>query len=159
MALVSESLGDLDVLYEKIEKISTTSNQSQIDELNKYIDETLTIFSSTFLLMCFAMYYFYKLISESVKSFVNKFFPDAVFGDSSPMHDRATKATGRAKNIAMKMTGAKYITDVMKHKTSQGIKGGSKKLGAAVGRGVNAAAKKLLGKGGSGGGGSEGGGS
>lgn len=146
MALVSEALNDLDVLYEKIEKISIASSDAELDELNEYIDETLAIFSSTFLLMCFAMYYFYKLVSEGVEKFVNKFFPDAVFGDANPMHETATKATSKAFNGVMKVTGAKFAADVVKHQTSQAIKGVGQRAGSKVGKGVSNVAKKMIGK-------------
>ncbi len=141
MTLVSESLGDLDVLYEKIEVISETSSDEELDELNAYIDDTLALFSTTFLLMCFTMYYFFNLVKNATSKFTDKFFKDSTFGDSKPMHEGATKATSKAFNGALKVTGLKYGADVIKHQAGKLASKPGQKLGKAMGKATSAVAR------------------
>ena len=143
MTLVSESLNGLDVLYEKIEMISTASSDEELDELNEYIDDTLAIFSSTFLLMCFTIYYFFNLVKDGVPKFTNNFFPDKAFGDSNPMHQMATKATSKALKGAASVTGLKYASDVAKHQLGKVAGKPGKAVGSAIGKATTAVARNV----------------
>lgn len=148
MSLVSESLNDLSDLYEKIEKVPSANDDAR-DQLNEEIKDRLGLFSSTFLMMIFAMFYFFKLVSKTIDSFVNKFFPDNVFGDKSPMHETATKAVGKATNIAKTVTGFNLAKDIAKHQLGQRGKNIAKKfgnkVGGKVGTGISKGAKKVAG--------------
>lgn len=146
MTLVSESLGDLDVLYEKIEAISETSSDEELDKLNAYIDDTLALFSTTFLLMCFTMYYFFNLVKNATSKFTDKFFKDSTFGGSKPMHEGATKATSKAFNGALKVTGLKYGADVIKHQAGKLASKPGQKLGESMGKAANSIVNKVRGK-------------
>jgi hypothetical protein len=143
MTLVSESVNGLDILYEKIEMISTASSDEDLDELNEYIDDTLAIFSSTFLLMCFTIYYFFNLVKDGVPKFTNNFFPDKAFGDSNPMHQMATKATSKALKGAAKVTGLKYASDVAKHQLGKVASKPGKAVGSAIGKATTAVARNV----------------
>ena len=141
VSLVSESLGDVSDLYEKIEQISKGGSDAEIDALNAYIDDTISVFSTTFIMMVFSMYYFYQLVSKTIDNFVNKFFPDDTFGDSNPMHSAATKMTGRAVNIAKAVTGINLAKDIAKHQLSRAGKGVAGAIGKGAGAAVGATAQ------------------
>ena len=132
MALVSEALNNTDVLYEKMEKVSQGASDAELDALTSYISETIGLFSASFILMMFSIYYFYKLVSKTVDKFAGKFFKDATFGDSNPMHGMATKATSATYNLAKKVTGAQLVADIAKTQAREGAKrmvGGVGRLG------------------------------
>ena len=144
MALISESLNDTSVLYEKIEQVSQGASDTDIDEVNAYIEDTIWIFSSTFIMMLFSMFYFYKLVSKTIKSFVDKFFPDQTFGSSNPMHETATLATSKALN-PIKKAGS-LAKDIVAHQTGQRVQNAVKGLGRAVGSGANKVANGAINK-------------
>ncbi len=148
VALISETLGDVSVLYEKIEQISKGASDTEIDALNDYIKDTIAIFSSTFIMLVFAMFYFYKLVSKTVDEIVGKFFKDGVFGNSNPMHETATKATGKAVNIAKTVTGFNLAKDVLSHQIGKRAKGlvnlAGKGAGSLAGKGVSKAGNAIL---------------
>lgn len=147
MALVSESMNNTDVLYEKIEKISEGASDAELDELTSYISETIGMFSSTFILMLFALYYFYMLVSKTVNKFTGMFFKDAVFGDKNPMHGMATKAVSGAYGFAKKPLD--LAKDIAKTQASRGVKKLTARATAgamgAAGAGARAGARALVG--------------
>ena len=120
--------------------ISTASSDEELDELNEYIYDTLAIFSSTFLLMCFTIYYFFNLVKDGVPKFTNNFFPDKAFGDSNPMHQMSTKATSKAlKGVP----GLKYASDVAKHQLGKVASKPGKAVGSAIGKATTAVARNV----------------
>ena len=145
MALVSETLNSTEVLYEKIEKISQGATDAELDELTSYISETIGLFSATFILMLFALYYFYKLVSKTVDSFAGKFFSDGTFGNSKPMHEMATKATAAVYERAKKYSGFNLAKDIVKTQAGKGAKKAVGGVGKLAGKGVSAGAN-LAGK-------------
>lgn len=128
LAMVSEAIGGLEDLYEALENVAS-STEAEADELREYISSRMMPFSSTFLLVCFVMIYFYKLVEQTISDLVNKFFPDKAFGDSSPMHSAATMMTSWAKKMATKATGLDLAKDIVAHQTGRLVKGGLKASG------------------------------
>ena len=100
MSLVSETFGGLEELYDKIGSVNSGMSNKELDALNGYIKENVSVFSMTFILLCFSMFYFFSLIKESIDKYTNHFFPDAVFGTSKPMHEGAKAATEKVGKIA-----------------------------------------------------------
>jgi hypothetical protein len=151
MELISEALSGLDSLYAKIDAFATETVPADMeDKFKSEIDNTLYLFSPTFIMMAFAIIYFYKMVQGTISDLVNKFFPDNVFGDSSPMHSAATMMTSFAHKMAMKVTGADIAKDIVAHQTGRLVKGGlTKAKDGAVGAGkfvtrpIRRAAKKL----------------
>ena len=141
MDLVSEALNGLDDLYAKIDAFATeTVAESQEDIFKAEIDNTLYLFSPTFIMMAFAIIYFYKMVQGTISDLVNKFFPDNVFGDSAPMHSAATMMTSFAHKMAMKVTGADLAKDIVAHQTGRLVKGSLTKAKDGVVGGLKAAA-------------------
>lgn len=100
MSLVSETFGDLSELYSKIEAINAGTSTEERDKLNEYITDRVSVFSMTFIILCFSMFYFFSLVKEAINKYTNHFFPDEVFGSSSPMHEGAKAATEKVGKIA-----------------------------------------------------------
>jgi len=141
MDLVSEALNGVDDIYAKIDAFATeTVTENQEDLFKAEIDNTLYLFSPTFIMMAFAIIYFYKMVQGTISDLVNKFFPDNVFGDSSPMHSAATMMTSFAHKMAMKVTGADLAKDIVAHQTGRLVKGGLTKAKDGVVGGLKAAA-------------------
>lgn len=82
-----------------------------------FLAEKLQLFSISFILLMFCLIYAFIIVQKSTTKLVDKFFPDNVFGDSSPMHKAATGATKAVKDLAMKPV--KWAADVA---TYQGTK-------------------------------------
>ena len=158
MQLVSEAVtvGGLEELYEKIDLVEDKNNSlsdSEEDELRTEINDVFSIFSTTFIMLLFALIYFFKLIQKASSDLVNKFFPDGAFGDSSPMHSAATMMTSWTKNLAMKATGLNYAKDFVAYQTGNLAKKGVQKAGSAlahpmrtargIGRGAAAAGRAV----------------
>ena len=83
------ALGGLDNIFEAIEKNDTD-----------FISEHFTLFSLHFLVVVAAFIYAFKLIGATITDYVDKLFPDNVFGGgkgSQPMHMLATQATDFVK--------------------------------------------------------------
>ena len=108
----------------------------------EYVKQYLALFSKYFILILFALIYSFKMIGGTIKSLVNKFFPDQITGDTNPMHSKLTAATKFAKDKAMKPVG--LARDIATHQTGRGLKaaggGIAKGAGKAVG-GIGKAAK------------------
>ena len=150
MSLVSESTGGLDEVYTKMEDISQGATDEQIDELNDYIQDAVGIFSANFLILMAAIYYFYKLVSETCEKLTGKFFKDSTFGSSNPMHQMATKGTSKAFNKAKKYSGFNLAKDYISNKTvgkvGDKVKSKIARGGRAVGSKVAKGAKKIVDK-------------
>ena len=121
-------------MYEKIEQVSIGASDEELDRLNAYIKDTISILSSTFLMMIFAMYYFYNLVSKTIDKIASKFFGDGVFGNESPMHKGATKATDWAVNKAKKLSGYNLAKDIVSHQIGKRAKNLAGKPGALAGK-------------------------
>ncbi len=151
MTMLSEALNDIDILYNSFDSLTEDATGDRGDALKEYISDQVMPFSSTFLLVCFTMLYFYKLVEQTISDLVNKFFPDKAFGDSSPMHSAATMMTSWAKNLATKATGLDLAKDIVANQAGNLVKGGLKATGkvataiprAAVTGGTTAAYKGI----------------
>ena len=86
--------------------------------------------SINILLLMFAGLYGFQLIGKLATEYADKFFPDGM-GTGSPMHHQLTKATGIAKNIAMKPVN--YAKDVVKTQVKRGLAKGYGALGGKIG--------------------------
>lgn len=84
----------------------------QNDDLEA-VQEMFDITSAKFWILIFCYLTGIKLIGSAVPSMVGKFFPDEMFGDSSPMHSMATAATDWVKKQAMRPVN--YAKDVAAH--------------------------------------------
>ena len=87
-------------------------------------------------MLLFAIVYAYKLVSQTAKDLVEKFFPDSAFGSVSPMHKGLTGAASIVNNLNKKY-GVGLAADIAANKAGQGIR----KLGGKV-TGAMAAAPK-----------------
>ena len=133
MGIVSASLNDVSEIYEKMDAIiNNGDNLQEYDEYRNELSSTLYLFSPTFIMLMFALFYFYKLVNTSAKDYVNKFFSDSVFGSSSPMHKMATMITDHAKQMTAKVTGLNFAKDFIGHQVGRAAKN--------VGKGVANAA-------------------
>ncbi len=101
-------------------RIETGSDE--MEELAGILNEKLSLFSGSFILLAFAVIYTYKLVQKTSSDLVNKFFPDKAFGDSSPMHSGATMMTDLAKKIAG--SGPALARDIVTHQAGKLVKGG-----------------------------------
>lgn len=86
VGMLSESLSGLKEIFEAIAQNDTD-----------YIGNTFTLDASTFLLVVTALAYGMKLIGSTLPEYVDRFFPDKVFGGASPMHHLSTQAMDFAK--------------------------------------------------------------
>lgn len=130
MGLVGEAVNGLEELYGNMDAL--TQGETDDEEIRARVSDTLYLFSPTFVLLIFAILYFYKMVQQTISDLVNKFFPDQAFGDSSPMHSGATMATSYLKRFAMKASGADLAKDIVAHQTGRLVKGGLKRAGAAA---------------------------
>lgn len=154
MGLVSAAVGGLDEIYEVMDAVA---QGEEVEELKRsHVRDALYLFSPTFVLLIFAILYFFKLVQQTISDLVNKFFPDQAFGDSSPMHSGATMATSFLKKMAGKATDLSLARDIVTHRAGNLVKGGIKRTGKAirhpiksakaVGRGIKKAAKAITGR-------------
>ncbi|MCQ2740637.1 MAG: peptidoglycan DD-metalloendopeptidase family protein [Alphaproteobacteria bacterium] len=151
MAMLENSFANgLSKIYDMIDILAGLPEETQtadIDRMKAYLSDETTLFSMTFLTILFSLIYFIKLIQATTSDLVNKFFPDGVFGDQSPMHKGATMATSFAKNIAMKPVG--MARDIAAHQAGRALKATGKGVAQAVRhpiRSVREVANKFRGK-------------
>ena len=160
MALVEASLGTtLEEIYKAID--SDAFNQTYVkrtrgplDAANVNISNKLALFTTNFLFLCMAMYYFFSLVGQAINTYTNHFFPDGVFGNSSPMHEGLTGATQKLGKVAA--APGKAAMNAVQTQVGEKVKGAAAKFGRGVGnfasKPVNWAMKKFGGKSGKGGG-------
>ena len=149
--------GGLEELYNAMDYLSDSAvdtDSEEFQEMRSYVAKEIQFSSTKFILIVFSIWYFYKLIQSTSSDLVNKFFPDAVFGDASPMHSGATMVTSFAKKMAMKPVG--LARDIVAHQAGQAIHSGLKKGAGGIKAGAKGAfnkakgaVNKLRGKGGS----------
>ncbi len=120
------------------------------DRRSSYLTEDYSLDSMHILVIAFCLIFALKIIASSVNDYLNKIFPDNVFGGSSPMHHMGTQALGyvqsrtitpavslvkdMAKNgagIAMQATGRGLVN--MAHGDFSGVKGAAVKTAAIAG--------------------------
>ena len=100
------------------------------EDPSDYLAKKLQLFSISFIILMFCLIYSFMIVQQTTSKIVNKFFPDNVFGDVSPMHHNATAATKAVKDLAMKPV--KWAGDVATYQ-------GTKLIGRTVRRIVNSA--------------------
>lgn len=83
----------------------------------EWVSETFDITGPCFILIVFAYLYSLKLISSTISDYVDRFFPDGVMGNQTPMHHQLTRITDMAKQKAMKPVS--YAADVVTHQTGR----------------------------------------
>ena len=133
MGLVSAALGDVSEIYEKMDAIINNGDDlAEYDQFREYLSSTLYLFSPTFIMLLFALVYFYKLTTASASEYVNKFFPDKAFGDSSPMHSMATMITDHAKKMAATVSGFNLAKDFVGHQVGNAAKNAGKGIANAA---------------------------
>lgn len=109
------------------------------DDKTTEISEMFSITGDTFLVFCIAFIYAIKLISKN-QQLVNKFFPDRIFGDIAPLHEKMTGMASMVQGQAMKPVG--LARDIATHQTGRAIAG----IGKGIGKGAMAGGKFIGGK-------------
>lgn len=98
-----------------------------------------TLISMNFLLIIFALAYGMQLIGNAIPDYVDKFFPDGVFGSASPIHGSMTQAVDFAKQKAVAPV-ASFAGDVVRTQTGNLMKGTGKlisgKYNKQIGKGL-----------------------
>lgn len=92
-----------------------------------YVEKQFSIMDGQFLILLFCYIYSIKLVGSTINDYVNKFFPDGVFGDSSPMHHKMTGVTDRVKGAVM--APVNLAKDVALHQAGKATMGLSKLAG------------------------------
>lgn len=128
--------GGIEQLFQDYDSVITQTAGSDTDAIVEKLKDMFYLFSSIFLMMLFAIIYAYKLVSQTSKDLVEKFFPDNAFGNASPMHKGLTGAVSIANNLNKKY-GLGLAADIAANKAGQGIR----KLGGKVTGAMGAAPK------------------
>jgi len=105
------------------------------DGNTEYVSEKFALFGPSFMLIIFAYLYAFKLIGSTVGDYVDKFFPDGVFGGNNPMHKMMTQATDMVKKTAMRPV--KAAGRIAKHQAGRGLKAASNKYTPKIKQGLN----------------------
>ena len=136
--LVASVYGDggIEKLFEEYDSVIENTAGGDTNLIVEKLKDAFYLFSSTFLMLLFAIVYAYKLVSQTAKDLVEKFFPDSAFGSVSPMHKGLTGAASIVNNLNKKY-GVGLAADIAANKAGQGIR----KLGGKV-TGAMAAAPK-----------------
>ena len=113
-----------------VEQLFQYIKDDKVDE----VSELFSVTGDTFLVFCIAFLYAIKLVGKN-QQLVNKIFPDRIFGDVAPMHEKMTGMTSMVTSKAMKPAG--LARDIALHQTGRGLTGAAK----GVGKGVGAAGK------------------
>lgn len=87
---------------------------------NEKVSDTFMLWGSGFILILFAYLYAIKIIGSTLSDYVDKFFPDEVLGESSPMHSELTRATDMVKQKAMEPVN--FAKDVVKFQSAKGMR-------------------------------------
>lgn len=143
----------LDGLFNDYDSVVNHSlNEEQQEKMVGMLDSQFYIFSTAFLTTLFGCIYAYKLISDTTKDLVEKFYPDGVFGDQNPMHKALTGVASMANNLNKKY-GVGLAADVMANKAGKGLQKlggkavqGTKNVTGALNRGAAGLNRKILGK-------------
>ena len=146
MGLVSAAMGDISEIYTEMDAIINNGDDlAEYDQFREHLSSTLYLFSPTFIMLLFALVYFYKLTTASASEYVNKFFPDKAFGnDSSPMHSMATMITDHAKKMAATVSGFNLAKDFVGHQVGNAAKNAGKGIANAA-LNPKSTAKKIAG--------------
>lgn len=102
---------------------SVVSGNLTDDEHNRIVDalhDHFYVFSTAFLTTLFGCIYAYKLIGETTKDLVEKFYPDGVFGSQNPMH-KALTGVAHTVNHINKKYGMGLAADVLANKAGKGL--------------------------------------
>ena len=102
------------------------------------ISEIFSITGDTFLVFCIAFLYAIKLVGKN-QQLVNKLFPDRIFGDVAPMHNKMTGMTSMVTSKVMKPVG--LARDIALHQTGRGVSA----AGKGIAKGAVAGGKFLAG--------------
>lgn len=133
MVLISNAGGFDAQFYADIDSFATLLPSDKGDDsLRETLNDKLYLFSPTFVLLLFTFLYVFKMVQKTSSDITNKFFPDKVFGNSSPMHSAATMMTSWAKKVGMNVTGINLVRDIAAHQTGRLARGTVKKVAGAV---------------------------
>mgnify|MGYP002624012044 CR=1 FL=1 len=141
LSLVAAVFGDggMEKLFEDYDKVITESAGSDTNDIVAKLKSAFYLFSSTFLMLLFAIIYSYKLVSKTSKDLVEKFFPDKAFGSASPMHKGLTGAASIANRL-----NKKYGMGLVGDMAANGIGKGLNKIGNKIGGAARSAPKAAL---------------
>lgn len=126
MTLISESLRDINTLYDKINAGDAA-----------WISETFEITGPYFIIIIFCYLYAIKLVGSVVTDYLNKFFSGGLSSGSSPMHSELTRVTDMAKHVTVGAAFgvAGYAWDISAHQGGRALKG----TGKGIAKGSKAA--------------------
>jgi hypothetical protein len=93
----------------------------------KAMSRQFALSGTHFLIIIFCLIYGFKIIQSSVNDYLNRIFPDNVFGGQSPMHQSGVQALGNV-GTHMVMPVASLAGDIALNQAGRGIE--------AVGRGL-----------------------
>lgn len=114
--LIGQAGGGLEEIFARIDNNETDT-----------VAESFSIDSTHFLVVLFALIYGMKLIGSTIADYVDKFFPDKVFGGSSPIHGSMTQSMDFAKQ-KVGAPVASWAGDVAKTQTGRLTAGAGKLL-------------------------------
>jgi hypothetical protein len=95
-------------------------------------------------MMLFGVIYAYKLISQTTKDLVEKFYPDGAFGSENPMHKMMTGMASIAKNINRKY-GTGLVEDIAANSAGKMVKNAAGKTAASARAAVRGAGGAIRG--------------
>lgn len=92
----------------------TTLNTALAEKSGKKLTETFALDTMNALVIVFCLIFGLKIVTSSVNDYLNKLFPDNLFGGSSPMHHMGTQAVGniQARTVA---PAAALVRDMAKN--------------------------------------------
>ena len=102
-------------------------NKALSDGNVKAMAKQFAISGTNFLVIIFCLIYGFKIIQSSVNDYLNRIFPDNVFGGQSPMHQSGVQAIGNMGTHAV-MPVASLAGDIALNQAGRGIE--------AMGRGL-----------------------
>ena len=100
--MLTVAVGNLDAIFDAIDANDTDT-----------IQNAFSIYTTSFLVILFSLVYGLKLIGSTIPDYVNRFFPDNVFGKSVPMHHMAVQSMDFAQKKIVEPT-AKLAGDITK---------------------------------------------
>lgn len=148
LELVVASFGGADGMAGIFNDFDKLANETaSADEKSAIVDRLeghFYIFSTKFLMMLFGVIYAYKLISQTTKDLVEKFYPDGAFGSENPMHKMMTGMASIAKNINRKY-GTGLVEDIAANSAGKMVKNAAGKTAASTRAAVRAAGGAIRG--------------
>ena len=100
------------------------------DDSGEQMSQGFALHADTFLLVVFSLFAGLKIMQSSVNDYLNKVFPDNIFGNASPMMRKGTQALGFMKSRALGMVkpAANLAKDIIATQTGKGMQWAGNKI-------------------------------